>query len=87
MLFYFHFRKTVNDPWTSTPGLPEPMFDLRMDSDTLHFEMSHRRAHPPGTLNDPPMHFDLRLTDPNQAELVNENECGARPFVMVWAEY
>jgi hypothetical protein len=74
VLFYFHVRKTVNDPWASTPGLPEPMFNLHFVGNTLSFQVSHRRAHPPATLNDPPVRFHLTITGPNQGELVNENE-------------
>jgi len=77
VLFYLHMRKTVDDPWTSTPGLPEPMFHLSFDGTTLRFQVSHRRAHPPGSLSDPPIRFHLTLTGPNQAELVNDNEMGA----------
>jgi hypothetical protein len=76
VLFYLHMRKTVNDPYTSTPGLPEPLFALRAEGDTLYFDVSHQRAHPPATMHDPPVHFYLRLTGPNQAELVNESEHG-----------
>jgi len=76
VLFYFHMRKTVNDPYTSTPGLPEPMFNLHLDGNTLAFQVSHRRAHPPRTLNDPPVPFHLTVTGPNQGALVNENEKG-----------
>src|SRR5437899_440461 len=36
VLFYFHSRPNVNAPYTSTPGLPEPMFDLRLDGKTLN---------------------------------------------------
>ncbi len=74
VLFYFHLRKTVNDPWSSTPGLPEPLFNLKLDGKMLTFQVSHRRAHPPRTLTDPPVQFRLRLTGPNKAELVNESE-------------
>ena len=73
-LFYFQVRKTVNDPWTSTAGLPEPMFHPHFDGTTLTFQVSHRRAHPPGSLSGPPVSFHLTLTGPNQAGLVNENE-------------
>ena len=76
VLFYFHMRKTVSDPYTSTPGLPEPMFNLQVNGVTLTFQMSHRRAHPPRTLNDPPIEFHLTVTGPNQGELVNESENG-----------
>ena|ERR1700734_2324264 len=76
VMFYFHMRNTVNNAYTSTPGLPEPLFALRAEGDTLQFDVSHRRAHPPGTLDDPPVHFHLRLTGANQAELMNESEHG-----------
>lgn len=74
VLFYFHMRKTVNDPYTSTPGLPEPLFHLAFDGKTLSFEVSHRRAHPPRSLHDPPVHFRLTVTGPNTAEFENESE-------------
>ena len=75
-LFYLHMRKTANDPYTATPHLPEPLLNPRFDGKTLTFEISHRRAHPPGSLSDPPMTFTLTLTGPNQAELVNRSEKG-----------
>lgn len=74
VLFYFQKRKSVDDPWTATPGLPEPLFNLRFDGKTLQFDVSHRRAHPPMTLSDPPSHFHLTLKGPNAAGLVNETE-------------
>jgi hypothetical protein len=84
--FYFQARKTVNDPWISTPGLPEPMFRMHTDGNTLSFQISHRRAHPPRTLSDPPVSFYLTVTGPNQAELVNENE-KVPALVMVRSDY
>jgi len=86
-LFYLHMRKTVNDPWTSTPGLPEPMFGLHFDAKTLDFEVSHRRAHPPGTLHDPPERFRFTLTGPNSATLLNESEGQSAPLVMERSDY
>ncbi len=74
VLFYFQERETVNDPWISTPGLPEPMLRMHFDGMTLTFQVSHRRAHPPRTLNDPPVRYHLTVTGPNQASLVNEHE-------------
>ncbi len=85
VLFYFHTRKTVNDPWTSSPGLPEPMLLMHLDGTTLSFQVSHRRAHPPRTLNDPPVQYHLTVTGPNQASLVNEHE-GLR-LVMTRSDY
>ena len=74
ILFYFHSRPDVKSPWTSKPGLPEPMFDMKLDGSTLKFKVSHRRAHPPGSLNDPPVPFHLTLTGPDKADLLNEAE-------------
>jgi hypothetical protein len=86
--FYFHMRKTVNDQYTSTPGLPEPIFALHVEGNTLTFDVSHRRAHPPRTMHDPPVHFRLRLISPNRAELMNESEQGPAPAVtMERSEY
>jgi hypothetical protein len=72
--FYLHLRTTENAPWTSKPGLPEPIFNSRFDGKTLQFQLSHRRAHPPRTLFDPAVSCHLTLTGPEKAELVNESE-------------
>ena len=74
ILFYLLRRNSVNEPYTSSPGIPEPLFRLKFDGRTLEFEVSHRHAHPPRTLSDPPVRFRLTLTAPDKAELVNENE-------------
>jgi hypothetical protein len=74
VLFYLHMRKSVNDPWTSTPGLPEPLFHLRAEGNTLTFQVSHRRAHPPRTLSDPPVTFTLTLAGDGTALLANQSE-------------
>ena len=76
--FYFQHRDTVEQPWTSTPGLPEPLFNLKFDGTTLTFQVSHRRAHPPGSLKDPPVSFHMKLIAPDKAELVNELEPGTQ---------
>ncbi len=72
--FYFHHRDAVGQLWVSTPGLPEPLFNLKFDGTTLTFQVSHRRAHPPRTLADAPVSCRLTLTGPNKGELVNESE-------------
>jgi hypothetical protein len=74
LLFYLHLRKSVNDPWTSTPGLPEPIFHLHAEGNTLTFQVSHRRAHPPHTLPDPPVTFALTLAADGAAELADQSE-------------
>jgi hypothetical protein len=85
ILFYFHSRPDVNSPWTSKPGLPEPMFDMKLAGSTLKFKVSHRRAHPPGSLNDPPVPFHLTLTGPDKADLLNEAE--GPPLIITRSAY
>ncbi|HSZ15993.1 MAG TPA: hypothetical protein VK764_02760 [Terracidiphilus sp.] len=88
--FDLHRRATVNDPWTSTPGVPEPMFNLKFDGNALQFQVSHRRAQPPRTLSDPPVSFHLTRTGPEKAELVNDSEPAnenARALVLQRSEY
>jgi hypothetical protein len=87
VLFYLHMRKTVNDPYTSTPGLPEPMFGMHFNGKALEFEVSHRRAHPPGSLYDPPARFRLTLTGPGKAELVNESESHSPTIVLERSDF
>lgn len=86
MLFYLHRRPNANSPYTATPGLPEPIFNLRIEGQTLHFQVSHRRAHPPGSLNDAPKDFQLKLTGPDQAGLTNETG-GAPGLTMKRTDY
>jgi hypothetical protein len=87
ILFYFHLRKDVNSPYTSTPGLPEPMFDLKPDGDRLKFDVSHRRAHPPRTLQDAPVQFVLKLDGSDKAELLNESEGNGPVVVLTRSDY
>jgi hypothetical protein len=86
ILFYLHIRKDLNSPYTATSGLPEPIFNVRLDGQTLNFQVSHRRAHPPRTLHDPPLSFHLKLTGPDQAAIVNQND-GAPVLVMKRSDY
>jgi hypothetical protein len=83
--FYFQQQGNENSPWTVTPGLAEPMLNPKFDGKTLTFQISHRRAHPPGSLNDPPMPFHLTLLGPGKAELLNEKE--APPLTLTRSEY
>lgn len=78
VLFFLHVRATENDPWTSRPATAaEPVLDPVFDGKTLRFMVSHKYAHPPRTLNDPPSHFHLTLVGPDKAGLVNETESGS----------
>ena len=85
VLFYFQQRANENSPWTATAGLPEPMLNPKFDGKTLTFQISHRRAHPPGSLNDPPMPFHLTLIGPDKVELLNEKE--GPPLTLTRSEY
>jgi len=72
--FYLLRQDSADAPRTSTPVLPEPLLRVQFDGRTLRFEVSHRRAHPPETLNDEPARFRVTLTGPNSAEIMNESE-------------
>ena len=76
ILFYFQRRNTENDPWEvdTKHSIPLPLLDAKFDGTTLSFQVSHREAHPPRTLNDPPVSFRLRLTGKGEAELQNLSE-------------
>ena len=44
MLFYL-IRKNEGKPPTSSPGIPEPLFNPQFDGKSLTFQLSHRQAH------------------------------------------
>ncbi len=73
VLFYLH-RTEPGKAETATPGVPEPLFNPKFDGKTLTFQVSHRRAHPPGSLQDGPVNFELKLDGADKGEFVNENE-------------
>jgi hypothetical protein len=84
VLFYLIKQSNViSEPTTSTPGIPEPLFKPRLEGDTLVFEVSHRHAHPPRTLSDPPVRFRLKVIDTDKAELVNESEKSGHGVVLI----
>jgi hypothetical protein len=87
ILFYLHKRQDAHAQLTSTPGVPEPLFDMTAEGQTLRFEVSHKRAHSPGSLNDPPVPFRLKLIAPDRAELVNENEHGGPQVTLTRSVY
>lgn len=88
VLFYLH-RREPGKPVTATAGVPEPLFNLKYDGKMLTFQVSHRRAHPPGSLQDAPVSFALKLDGPDNAEFVNENEHdpNAPRYVLVRSAY
>jgi hypothetical protein len=87
ILFYLHTRPDEHSPWTSTPKPPAPMFNVKLDGSTLRFRVSHKGAHPPGSLNDPPVSFRVILSNPGTAQLVNESEGGMPPMILTRADY
>jgi hypothetical protein len=84
VLFYLH-RRNPGQPVTATPGVPEPLFDPKFDGKVLRFQVSHRRAHPPGSLQDVPVSFELKLNDDGKAELVNQSEPDLNMPVFIFA--
>lgn len=88
VLFYLH-RREPGQTVTASPGVPEPLFNPHFDGKTLTFQVSHRRAHPPGSLNDGPVTFQLRLEGDSRAQFVNKDEYGpnAPVFTLQKTEY
>jgi len=68
-MLFFLIRRDQGKVPTSSPGIPEPLFNPQFDGKTLTFQVSHRRAHA-NTASDPPVTFRLELTGPNEAQLV-----------------
>lgn len=87
VLFHFHFRPDANSPYTSSPGLREAMFDLKLEGPTLTFHVSHRYSHPPRSLHDPPAPFRMKLIEPGRAEFVNEHEGNGPPVLLRRSDY
>ena len=85
VLFYL-IRRDEKGTASSSPGIPEPLVNPTFDGKVLTFQVSHRRAHPPRTLTDPPVNFRLMLTGDNKGEFVNRNE-GSPPLQLVRSDY
>ena len=88
VLFYLH-RREPGQQVTATPGVPEPLFNPQFDGKTLTFQVSHRRAHPPDSLQDGPVTFRLMLAGAGNAALVRESEPDPRApaYVLVKSAY
>jgi len=73
ILFYFLHRNTEQDPWQADAAhsMTLPLIAPEFDGTILSFQVSHKEAHPPRTLNDPPSSFQMRLTGKSEGELVN----------------
>jgi hypothetical protein len=81
MLFYL-IRRNEGKPSTSSPGIPEPLFNPQFDGKKLTFQLSHRHAHAE-TTSDPPVTFHLELTGPDEAKLVRIPQDGPSYVRMV----
>jgi hypothetical protein len=56
----------------------------RFDGSTFIFQVSHRRAHPPQTLQDAPITLRMKLVSANKAELINVDESELDPHSHVY---
>jgi hypothetical protein len=74
ILFYLHRREP--GVTSSTPSVPEPLLNPHFDGRVLSFAVSHRHAHPPGSLGDAPIHLQMDITSKDHATLVNQDEAG-----------
>ena len=85
IVFYLHMRQPDGSV-RSTEGVPEPLLHAYMEGTTLAFDVSHRWAHPPESLQSPPVHFKLKVSGRDRAQLVNLNSPTAAAE-MVRSEY
>jgi hypothetical protein len=76
ILFYLHRREPGGRVTSSTPSVPEPLLNPHFDGRVLSFAVSHRHAHPPGSLGDAPVHLQMDITSKDHATLVNPDEAG-----------
>ena len=85
ILFYFLHRDTEHDAWQADTkhSMTLPLIGPKFDGKTLSFQVSHKEAHPPRTLNDPPSSFQMRLTGVDEAELRNLTEKQSPSLKMV----
>ncbi|HXF25725.1 MAG TPA: hypothetical protein VN610_00545 [Bryobacteraceae bacterium] len=70
ILFYL-IRRSENGKETASVGAPEPLLQPKVDGKVLTFWVSHKRAHPPRTVNDPPVEFKLELNGSKAALLIS----------------
>jgi hypothetical protein len=75
IVFYLH-RREPGGQLSSTPSVPEPLLNPHFDGRVLTFAVSHRHAHPPGSLANAPIHLRIDFTNKDHATLVNQDEAG-----------
>lgn len=69
---------------TATPGIPEPLLHPTFDGKTLTFQLSHRRAHAPRTLNDPPVTMSFKAPELGKSE---DFQWEGQPVTVMRTEY
>lgn len=67
--FYLLRREGPDQKPTATPGIPGPILHPIFDGKTLTFQVSHRLAHPPRTLNDPPITLSFKAPELGKSEV------------------
>jgi hypothetical protein len=73
IVFYLH-RRDPGGQLSSTPSVPEPLLNPHFVGRVLSFAVSHRHAHPPGSLTDAPIHLRIDFTNKDHATLLNQDE-------------
>lgn len=70
-VLYFFVRRDPGVAPVASARFPEPMLNPSFDGRILTFQVNHRYAHPPSTLNDPPVSLRLEITGSGEAKLSN----------------
>jgi len=79
-VLFYAIRRSPDGTQTASPGIPEPLLEPSFDGKVLTFKVSHKNAHPPRTLNDAPVQFQLELQGADKALLRGKD---APPLEMV----
>jgi len=81
---FFMIHRVPGKPAEATPGYAEPMIDPVFDGKAVTFAINHRYAHPPGSLDDPPVSFRFELTGADSGRLMAPE---LPPFPMTREKY
>ena len=84
IVFYLIRHNVPGEKPSATPGIPEPLLHPTFDGKTLTFQLSHRRAHPPRTLNDPPITMSFKAPETGKSEVF---QFEGQPVTMTRTEY
>jgi hypothetical protein len=84
IVFYLLRRDSPDQKPTATPGDPGPLLHPTFDGKTLTFQLSHRFAHPPRTLNDPPVTMSFKVPELGKSEVL---QWEGQPVTVTRTEY